>query len=179
MAPVEGTKEAVHFARLSVGERSTDRVLKFNTGSLKDLIKIDFKEMDQWFEEDVRIIGHPKDPYKRIDILNSTRTVKVTLDGVVLAESSAPLFLFETMLRTRYYLPPTSVKWEYLRESKTETYCPYKGKANYYDVVVDGKTYKDLVWYYIYPTAESAPIVGHLCFYNEKVGVEVDGVREE
>ena len=88
------------------------------------------------------------------------------------------MFLLETSLPTRYYLPPTSVKWEYLKDSSTETLCPYKGKANYYNVVIDGKEYADLVWFYRYPTSESAPVAGHLCFYNEKVDLSVDGVQE-
>lgn len=176
---VDGTNGAAHLGRLSVGDKSTERVLMFNSGSLKDLVKVEFKEMDQWFEEDVPIYQHPKDPHKRIDILNSTRPVKVALDGVTLAESPSPLFLLETSLRTRYYLPPTSVKWEYLSKSDTETYCPYKGRANYYNVTVNGKEHKDLVWYYGYPTAESAPIAGHVCFYNEKVNIWVDGVMEQ
>ncbi|KAJ4305928.1 hypothetical protein N0V90_001461 [Kalmusia sp. IMI 367209] len=176
---VSGTSDSVHFGTLSVGSKKTDRVLIFNTKQLTDLVKIDFAAVDQWFEEDVPIYQHPKDPYKRIDILNSTRPIKVALDGVSLAESGNPLFLLETSLRTRYYLPPTNVKWEYLSKSDTETYCPYKGRANYYNVTVNGKEYKDIVWYYQYPTAESAPIVGHLCFYNEKVDIWVDGVREE
>lgn len=182
---VSGTSDKVHHGTLSTTNKSTsrtsttERILIFNTKELKDLVKIDFPALDQWFEEDVPIYQHPKDPYKRVDILNSTRSVKVALDGVTLAESGNPLFLLETSLRTRYYLPPTAVNWEVLSKSDTVTYCPYKGRANYYHVTVNGKEYKDLVWYYQYPTAESAPIVGHLCFYNEKVDVWVDGVKEE
>jgi uncharacterized protein (DUF427 family) len=177
---VDGTKGAVHFGKISVGNKSTERVLIFNTPQLKDLVKIDSKELDQWFEEDVPIYSsHPKDPYKRIDILPSSRSIKVELDGVILAEAPNPLFLLETSLRPRYYLPPTTVKWECLSHSDTETYCPYKGMANYYNVTVNGKEYKDVVWYYRYPTHESAQIVNQLCFYNEKVEVWVDGVKEE
>ena len=135
--------------------------------------------MDQWFEEDMPIYGHPKDPYKRVDILQSSRSVKVALDGVTLAECSNSLFLFETTLRTRHYLAPTSVKWEHLTPSDTVTFCPYKGRAEYYDVNVNGKRYRDVVWYYRYPTAESAPIAGHMCFYNELVDVWIDGAKEE
>jgi uncharacterized protein (DUF427 family) len=176
---IDGTDGGAYLASLSVGNKSTERVIVFTTAPLKDLVKVDFKELDQWFEEDVPIYQHPKDPFKRIDILNSTRPIKVALDGVTLAESVNPLFLLETSLRTRFYLPPTSVKWEHLTKSDTETYCPYKGKANYYNVNINGKEYKDLVWYYVYPTAESAPVAGHLCFYNEKVDIWVDGVQEE
>jgi uncharacterized protein (DUF427 family) len=141
-------------------------------------VKVDFRAMDQWFEEDTPIYCHPKDPYKRIDILPSTRSVKIALDSVTLAESSNALFLLETTLRTRHYLPPTSVKWEYLTPSDIATLCPYKGRAEYYHVNVNGRQYKNFVWYYRYPTSESAPIAGYLCFYNEMVDVWVDGVKE-
>jgi uncharacterized protein (DUF427 family) len=177
---VQGTKNAVYLGKLTVGDRSTDRVLIFSSGSgpLEGLVKVDFREMDQWFEEDVPVFVHPKDPYKRVDILSSSRPIKVALDGVTLAETPNSLFLLETSLHNRYYLPPTSIKWEYLEESDTETLCPYKGKANYYNVKINGKEYRDLVWYYRVPTAESAPIANHLCFYNEKVDIWVGGVHE-
>ncbi len=64
---------------------------------------------DQWFEENTPIYGHPKDPYKRIEILPSTRTVTAKVDNVTIAESSSNQFLHETMLRTRYYMPKTAV----------------------------------------------------------------------
>ncbi|KAL1593367.1 hypothetical protein SLS60_010975 [Paraconiothyrium brasiliense] len=82
---VSGTGDKVHFGTLSVTnkttgtKKSTERVLIFNTKELKDLVKVEFPALDQWFEEDVPIYQHPKDPYKRIDILNSTRSVKVEL----------------------------------------------------------------------------------------------------
>ena len=175
---IDGTGDHVQFGTLTVGQRTTDRVLLFDN-LIENLVKIDFHAMDQWFEEDVPVYGHPKDPYKRIDILHSTRNVKISIDGVTLADSSTPLFLLETTLRTRHYLPPTSIRWEFLRRSDTRSLCPYKGMANYYHVEVNGKEYRDLVWYYTYPTSESAPIAGYMCFYNEKVDVWVDGEKEK
>ena len=44
-----------------------------------------------------------------------------------------------------------------------------------YNVTVNGKEYKDLIWWYKTPTLESAPIIGHLCFYNEKCDIYIDG----
>ncbi|CAN9269756.1 hypothetical protein AA0117_g2903 [Alternaria alternata] len=175
---IDGTNGGADLGVLTVGNRDSNRILIFNTGKLKDLVKVDFRAVDQWFEEDMEIYGHPKDPYKRIDILPSSRNVRVAIDGVTLAESSSPLFLLETTLRTRHYLPPTSVNWEYLTPSNTVTLCPYKGRAEYYNVNIGGKLYRDLVWYYRYPTSESAPIAGYMCFYNELVEVYVDGVKE-
>jgi uncharacterized protein (DUF427 family) len=82
-----------------------------------------------WFVEEEQIYQHPKDPYKRIECIPSTRTVKIEIDGEVVAESSSNIFLYETSLQPRYYLSPTSVNWELLSPSKTTSVCPYKGEA--------------------------------------------------
>jgi len=87
--------------------------------------------------------------------------------------------LYETGLPIRYYLPKTSVDFELVEPTKTVTSCPYKGEANYYSIVLDGKEYKDYVWWYRYPTPESIAIAGRVCFYNEKVDIYIDGVKEE
>ncbi|KAH7068023.1 hypothetical protein BKA63DRAFT_581287 [Paraphoma chrysanthemicola] len=179
LSPIDRTEGRAHLGQLEVGSHRTNRVVIFNTETLKEVVKVDFRALDQWFEEDVPIFCHPKDPYKRIDVLASSRVIKIGLDGVTLAETSSSMFLFETSLRTRYYIPPTDVKWECLEPSDTESLCPYKGKANYYHVTVNGKQYRDLVWFYRYPTSESALIAGHLCFYNEMVDVWVAGEKEK
>ncbi|KAH7399805.1 hypothetical protein BKA64DRAFT_670436 [Cadophora sp. MPI-SDFR-AT-0126] len=159
--------------------RSSDRVLVFEKGPLEGLVRVEFGAMDAWFEEDQQIYDHPKNPYTRIDILPSSRRIEVKIGGITVAECSNPMFLFETGLRTRYYLPKTSVKMQYLTPSTTTTKCPYKGKASYYNVVIDGKEHKDLVWWYEYPITESAAVQGLVCFYNEKVDIYVDGVLEK
>lgn len=71
------------------------------------------------------------------------------------------------------------LNWQYITNSDTTTKCPYKGMAEYYNVVVNGKKYEDVIWWYRYPTAESALVTGMACFYNEKVDVFVDGAKEE
>lgn len=71
------------------------------------------------------------------------------------------------------------MKWEYLTPSERTTRCPYKGHAQYYNLNINGKEYADHVWWYEYPTAESAAIQGYMCFYNDKVDTYVDGVLEE
>lgn len=160
-------------------EKSTDHVVVFEKGPLEGLVRLEFGAMDAWFEEDQQIYDGVKNPYKRIDVLPSSRKVEVKIGGVTVADCSNPMFLFETGLRTRYYLPKTSVKMEYLTPSATTTKCPYKGKANYYNVTIEGKEYKDIVWWYEYPVPESATIQGLVCFYNEKVDIFVDGVLED
>jgi len=145
---------------------------------LAGLVKIDFKALDAWYEEQAEVLYHPKDPYHRVDILPSGRKVKVEIDGVVLADTGdegGVMSLWETKFPGRWYLPRTAVKWEYLTLSETHTGCPYKGEASYYNAVVNGKEYKDVVWWYPNPTMESASIAGMLCFYPDKVDTWVDG----
>ena len=133
--------------------------------------------VDAWFEEDTEIYIHAKDPYKRIDIVPSSRHIVVKVDGTVVAESSVFWMLIETGLPVRYYLPKTSANMELLEPTKTVTSCPYKGDANYYSIVIDGKEYKDYVWWYRYPIAESIAVAGKICFYNEKLDIYIDGVK--
>ena len=156
----------------------TAEAIFFKSGPLAGLARLEGVE---WFAEDEKLIGsHPKDPYVRIECLASSRTVRVELNGTVLAESTNNVFLHETNLRTRHYLSPTAVDYGLLRPSTTTTFCPYKGKASYYDVVLaDGTEVKDGVWYYPFPTHESAAVQGRLSFYNEKFEVFIDGVKEE
>ena len=125
------------------------------------------------------IYVHPKDPYKRVDILPSTRPIEIIVDGVTVAKSPNSVHLLETLLPTRYYLPPAALDQSVLRRSDTVTKCPYKGDAEYYNVVVNGTEHKDIVWYYRLPTHESAAIAGLACFYNEKVDIYLDGQRLE
>src|SRR5689334_3946001 len=97
---------------------------------LRELVRIEWSAMDEWFEEDEPVYIHPRDPYSRVDILASSRHVVVEVDGVTVADSHAPRILFETGLPARYYVPFTDVRMELLRPSDTRTGCPYKGWAS-------------------------------------------------
>lgn len=109
---------------------------------------------------------------KHIEIEPSDAHVKISLDGTVLAESDRPVLLHEGGCPTRYYLPAEDVKAE-LIDSDKHTTCPYKGEASYKSVVLNGTTVENLVWLYPDPIPEAAGIAGLLCFYNEKVDIEV------
>jgi uncharacterized protein (DUF427 family) len=130
-----------------------------------------------WFEEDEPIYGHPRNPYARVDALRSHRRVTVTLEGVVLADTTSPVLLFETSLPTRYYIDKADVRFEHLEPSSTETLCPYKGvTTGYWSVRVGDTVHPDLAWSYHYPLPAVAPIANLVAFYNEKVDITVDGV---
>ena len=145
-------------------------------GELKDTVRLDWAAVDAWFEEDEEIFVHPRNPYARVDALRSARTVRVERDGVVLAESSSPVLVFETGLPTRYYLPRTALNWAVLEPSNTVTECPYKGRtSDYWSVRVGDRLHRDLAWSYDFPTRQLLPITGLVAFYNEKVDISLDG----
>ena len=135
--------------------------------------------MDAWYEEDEEVFVHARDPYHRVDVLESSRHVRVSMNGEIVAETNRPKILFETGLPPRYYIPPEDVREEVLAGSEKTTGCPYKGVASYYSVEAGGEQVEDLVWYYPEPIPEAAKIEGHLAFYNEKVDIEVDGEAQE
>ena len=168
---------------LGVGDRSAPGAVSHLPESpisdLNDTYRIDWASMDHWFEEDEEVFVHPRDPYKRVDALRSSRHITVEIDGVVVADSSSPVILFETGLPPRYYLPKTDVRMDLLTETDTSTECPYKGTARYWSVTVDGTVHTDVVWGYDAPLPESFPIGGLVSFYNEKVDISVDGRRQE
>jgi uncharacterized protein (DUF427 family) len=143
---------------------------------LTDTVHLDWKALDAWYEEDEQVFVHPRNPYSRVDAVRSTRTVRVELEGVVLAESSSPVMVFETGLPTRYYLNRTDVHFEHLTPTDTVTACPYKGTTSgYWSVQFGERIYPDLAWTYDFPTAELRPIAGLIAFYNEKVDLSIDG----
>jgi len=146
---------------------------------LRDAIRLEWAALDAWYEEDEQVFTHPRDPYTRVDILSSSRHVRVVVDGVTVAESSRPSLLFETGLPPRYYLPKTHVRMDVLQASDTETHCPYKGMAEYWSVEAGGRVHEDLAWSYRMPLPESQKIAGLVSFYNERVDLYVDGVLQQ
>nr|WP_090277042.1 DUF427 domain-containing protein [Mycolicibacterium komanii]CRL70924.1 acyl-CoA thioesterase [Mycolicibacterium komanii] len=129
----------------------------------------------EWREEDEPIVSHPHDPYHRIDILNSSRHLRIESGGRLLAESTRPLLLFETNLPVRYYLPREDVVAD-LDDSDTISYCAYKGRASYFSVP-DGPS--DVAWTYRDPLPDGERVRDHICFFDERVDVTVDGLRQE
>jgi uncharacterized protein (DUF427 family) len=129
----------------------------------------------EWREEDEPIVSHPHDPFGRIDVLRSDRHIRVESDGRLLAESSRPKLLFETLLPVRYYLPREDVVVR-LEPSDTVTYCAYKGRATYYSVP-DGP--RDVAWTYHEPLHDAEPVRDRICFFDERLDVIVDGERRD
>jgi uncharacterized protein (DUF427 family) len=146
---------------------------------LRDAVRFDWDAMDAWFEEDEQVFTHPRDPYTRVDILPSSRHVRVEVDGATIAESAKPTLLFETGLPARYYLPKAHVRLDLLTATDTVSHCPYKGQAEYWSVWVGDTVHADLAWSYRTPLPEGQKIAGLIAFYNEKVDLYVDGERQD
>jgi uncharacterized protein (DUF427 family) len=147
-----------------------------SVAGLSGTVRFKWEALDAWFEEDERVFVHPRNPYSRVDALRSTRPVRVELEGIVLAESSSPVMVFETGLPTRYYLNRTEVDFSHLVATETVTECPYKGTTSgYWSVRVGDAVHPDLAWCYDFPTRQLLPIAGLLAFYNEKVDIFLDG----
>lgn len=134
-----------------------------------------WEAMDEWLEEDERVFGHPRDPYHRVDVVDTSRHVKVSVGGELVAETRRARALFETGLPPRWYLPPEDVRRDALEPSDARTVCAYKGHASYWSVRVGGTFERDLIWYYPEPRHEALRVKGYLCFYDERVDVELDG----
>ena len=142
---------------------------------LDGYVILQFEGFDAWFEEDERNVGHPRDPFHRIDIVHSSRHVRVELDGEVLAETSAPYLLFEPPLPVRHYLPAQDVRMDLLQPSEMRTFCAYKGQASYLSYGDE----VDLAWTYLAPLREAAEVTDRIAFFGERVDLVIDGTRLE
>jgi uncharacterized protein (DUF427 family) len=143
--------------------------------------RFDWDALDAWYEEDEQVFVHPRNPYVRVGALRSRRHVRISLEGTTLAESARPVLVFETGLPTRYYFDRTDVDFNHLVPTSTQTACPYKGVTSGYWSVHIGEKVRDgdhdLAWAYDFPTRQLSPIAGLVAFHNEKVDIDVDGVR--
>jgi uncharacterized protein (DUF427 family) len=143
--------------------------------ALSGRILLDFEAFDAWYEEDEPNLGHPRDPFHRIEIVHSSRHVRVECDGELVADSADPYLLFESMLPVRYYVRPEDVMAGLLRASSTTSLCAYKGQASYWSM--DGDD--DIAWSYAAPLREAAEVGDRVAFFNERVDLVVDGERHE
>jgi uncharacterized protein (DUF427 family) len=130
---------------------------------------------DSWWEEDDEVFVHARDPYHRVDVANSSRHVRIEVEGQTVAETRRPRLLFETSLPTRYYIPKSDVRLDLLEPTDTVTSCPYKGTARYWSVRAGDRTVKDLAWSYPTPIPECTKVEQLIAFFNEKVDVYLDG----
>ena len=143
---------------------------------LAGYVVLDFKAFDDWYEEDERIFGHPRDPFHRVDSRLSGRPVRIEVGGDVVAETTRARLLSETSLPLRFYVPREDVRLE-LHPSERHSYCPYKGQASYWSVDAGGRRRADVAWSYEQPLPDAMEIAGLVAFWDERVDVFLDGER--
>jgi uncharacterized protein (DUF427 family) len=142
---------------------------------LRDTVAFAWHLMDAFYEEDERILGHAADPYHRIDIRRTSRHLVVKDGDRVIADTHAPLVLYESGFAPRWYVPRGDVVAEALNGVEGQTFCPYKGLASYYDVG-DAPA---AAWSYRAPFEEVARIGDLVSFYPEKLEITIDGEKLE
>ncbi len=144
--------------------------------AIKGYMAFQWTPMDAWHEEEEEIFVHPRDPYKRVDVLQSSRHVRVVIDGETVADTRWPRLLFETNHPVRYYIPQEDIRMELLVPSATQSRCPYKGPASYWSVQIGDRIFPDLAWSYLDPIPECPKIKGFVCFFQERdATLYVDG----
>jgi uncharacterized protein (DUF427 family) len=169
---------ATHFTVTTPSHGAVDAAWQYTDSpidELRDAVRFDWDAMDGWFEEDEEVFTHPRSPYTRVDILDSSRHVQVIVEGITIADSRKPKLLFETDLPTRFYLPKVDVRMDLLVPTETESHCPYKGIARYWSVRAGETVTPDLAWSYPTPLPESQKISGLIAFFNERVDHVIDG----
>jgi uncharacterized protein (DUF427 family) len=143
--------------------------------ALRETIAFAWRGMDAFYEEDERILGHAADPYHRIDIRRSSRHFVVRDDDLPVADTHAPLVLYESGFAPRWYVPRADVVAEALEPVEGQTFCPYKGVASYYNV---GER-RNAAWSYRAPFEEMAEIADLVSFEPDKVTITIDGEKLE
>ncbi|MEV6023881.1 DUF427 domain-containing protein [Streptomyces sp. NPDC052036] len=161
------------------GDRTVERAAWEFTGlpghatELQGRIAFAWRAMDAFYEEDERILGHAADPYHRIDIRNTSRTLEVRLDDTVIARSEHPVVLYESGFAPRWYVPRADIDETRLRPVEGQTFCPYKGLCDYYDI---GDAHR-AAWSYPNVYRQVDRISGLVSFEPDKTGVCLDGKR--
>jgi uncharacterized protein (DUF427 family) len=143
-----------------------------SAAAIADMVAFDWDSVSV-FEEDEEVFVHPRDPYTRVDVLRSSRRVRVLVAGTVVADSTRPRMLLESGLPVRWYLPSEDVRTDLLEPSRTTTRCPYKGIAHYWSLRLGDRYDEDLVWTYAEPFHDGEAVRGLLCFPQERVQLEV------
>ena len=106
------------------------------------------------------------------------RHIQVVFDGVVIADTRRSKRVLETSHPPTYYIPPEDVRADCLQSSPRQSWCEWKGEAQYYSIVTSNKTAPDAAWTYLEPRPGFETIRGHIAFYPSRMeACYVDGER--
>jgi uncharacterized protein (DUF427 family) len=158
-----GDRQATHAAWLYPA-------LPEHAGWLRDRVAFAWRAMDAFYEEDERIVGHAADPYHRIDIRRTTRHLVVRDGDRLIADTTRPVVLYESGFAPRWYVPREDIDQTALTRTESQTFCPYKGLASYYDI---GDRH-GAAWSYPQAWPEVARVADFVSFEPDKIDVYLD-----
>lgn len=118
--------------------------------------------------------GFSRSPEHRVEIVPGPRRVQVRFAGAVLADSADAVTVEESGYPPVHYLPRDDVRMDLLQPSERTSYCPFKGRANYYSAMVADRVAVNAAWTYAAPYDEMARLEGRLAFYPDRVEVNVE-----
>lgn len=140
---------------------------------LQGRIAFVWPEMDAFYEEDERILGHAADSYHRIDIRQSSRHLVVRSGSRIIADTKRPVVLYESGFAPRWYVERDDIDESTLTPVKHQTFCPYKGMCSYYDI----ENARLAAWYYPDAYREVSRISNLVSFEPDLVSVQLDGIQ--
>ena len=98
-------------------------------------------------------------------------TMRAVWNGVVVAESDQTI-----VVEGNHYFPDDALRKEYFTLSTTTSICPWKGKASYYSITVDGQVNPDAAWQYQHPLLLARRVKNRVAFWH---GVQVTPTLDE
>ncbi len=144
--------------------------LPAHAGELDGRVAFAWRAMDAFYEEDERIVGHAADAYHRNDIRSSSRHLVVRVGDRVVADTTRALALYESGFAPRWYVLRADIDNSSLTAVDGQTFCPYKGLADYFDV--DGV--ERAAWSYPEAWPEVERVRGMVSFEPDKLTVLLD-----
>ncbi|MBR8829009.1 MAG: DUF427 domain-containing protein [Gomphosphaeria aponina SAG 52.96 = DSM 107014] len=108
---------------------------------------------------------YPRPP--RLEL--SPKRIQIVFNGVTIADSQQTQRVLETSHPPVYYIPPEDIKMEYLNATSKQSFCEWKGVANYYTIVLGDKQETNVAWYYSNPTPAFAPMKNYVAFYPSRM----------
>jgi uncharacterized protein (DUF427 family) len=126
------------------------------------------EQADEWWVEDELVRGRLRDPFHRVDVLPSSRRVRITAREELIADTDRAVLLFETGLPPGAYVPRADVRAR-VEPAEKRTNFPYKGEGRYWNV----GGVAEAAWSYELPRPEATGVAGHLAFDPERVDVRI------
>jgi uncharacterized protein (DUF427 family) len=111
-------------------------------------------------------------PDHPITITRNPHRLRVTFAGQTIADTTHALTLKEAGYKPVHYIPRADATMGALQVTQHHSHCPYKGDANYFSIIVDGRTAENAVWSYQQPYPAVKEIKDHLAFYPDRVTIE-------